>query len=234
MLLMSSGVPGAQARHSPADHPGMDRRVALAAAVCVAALAGLFAHHRAAAASSPVTPSVRAAGPRFAGVAPADRAWIEASLAKARPEAAQLIGAVDGLVTFRTVSLPGGPWVGLTEKAGDAYTVSFNLAYLDGERAADRDVAVVHELGHVVDFVLVPDAERDRLAAEVPVAGACATADTGDCTAPAERFADTFAKWALRGAVSAVGAGYGVPMPASIEDWGAPLGTLAAEVRASA
>ena len=42
-----------------------------------------------------------------------------------------------------------------------------------------------------------------------------------------ERFADTFAKWALNGAVSEVGAGYGIATPASIEDWGAPLGRLA-------
>ena len=52
----------------------------------------------------------------------------------------------------------------------------------------------------------------------------------GDCTVPAERFADTFAKWALRGAVSATGAGYGVATPASLEDWGAPLAKLAIEI----
>jgi hypothetical protein len=44
--------------------------------------------------------------------------------------------------------------------------------------------------------------------------------------APEELFADTFAKWALSGAMS-VGSGYGVPMPASIEGWGQPLGALA-------
>jgi hypothetical protein len=211
----------------------MDRRVAIAAA-CVSALilAGwlFFGHQRAAAAVSPVSPADRAAGLSFEGVAPADRAWIEAAIAKARPEAATLIDEVDGLVTIKTASAPNAPWVGITGPSGDRYTVGFNLAYLDGERAADRDVTVLHELGHVIDFVLVDDAERDRMAAEVPVSGTCFTADTGDCTAPAERFADTFAKWALRGAVSAVGAGYGVPMPASIEDWGAPLGILAARL----
>ena len=49
----------------------------------------------------------------------------------------------------------------------------------------------------------------------------------GACAQPEERFADTFAKWALRGAVSAAGAGYAIAAPASLEDWGAPLGALA-------
>jgi len=213
----------------------VDRRAAIAV-LCAGTLiltGWLFAGHGRAAAS-PVSDGDRAAGLTFEGVAPADRAWIEAAVAKARPEAATLIQEIDGLVTIRTTSLPGAPWVGVTSPAGGRYTVGFNLAYLDGERKADRDVTVLHELGHVIDFVLVDDAERDRLAAQVPVSGGCFTADTGDCTAPEERFADTFAKWALRGAVSAAGAGYGVPMPASIEDWGAPLGVLAARLSATA
>ena len=47
-----------------------------------------------------------------------------------------------------------------------------------------------------------------------------------DCERTEERFADTFAKWALNGAVSEVGAGYGIAMPASLEGWGAPLAEL--------
>ena len=53
---------------------------------------------------------------------------------------------------------------------------------------------------------------------------------TGACAAPAERFADTFAKWALRGSVSAVGAGYEVANPPSLEDWGAPLAALSVKL----
>jgi hypothetical protein len=37
----------------------------------------------------------------------------------------------------------------------------------------------------------------------------------------------------LRGAVSVTGAGYSIPMPASLEDWGAPLGLLAAHLQAA-
>ena len=49
------------------------------------------------------------------------------------------------------------------------------------------------------------------------------------CAFP-ERFADTFAKWALRGELSLAGAGYGLPAPASLEEWGAPLAKLAVDL----
>jgi hypothetical protein len=179
-----------------------------------------------------VDPSVRAATFRFADtVTPSDREWILGAVDKARPEARQLIDDVDGMVTIATFSDPDGRAVGVMQPvAEDEYQVSFNVAYLDGERQLDRDATVVHELGHVVDHALVPVELRDELAAALPTTGACFSGDTGDCTAPAERFADTFAKWALRGAVSAVGAGYSVATPASLEDWGAPLSALAIDV----
>jgi hypothetical protein len=177
----------------------------------------------------------RAAGPRFdAGVAPADRAWIEAAIAAARPEAKPLVGVVDGLVEFRTVV--GGDPLGLTSSTfrGDqaSFRIDLNIAELDGRRVQDRNVVVLHELGHVIDHALVPQPLNDRLDAMIPRSGSCgqtSTGLTGSCTEPAERFADTFAKWALRGAVSAVGAGYGVANPPSLEDWGAPLVPLATD-----
>jgi hypothetical protein len=179
-----------------------------------------------------VEPTVRAATFRFdPAVSPGDKAWILSAVDQARPEARQLIDDVDGMVTISTFSDPGGRAVGIMQPVAEGqYNVSFNLAYLDGERKLDRDATVVHELGHVVDHALVPVELRDRLAASLPTSGACITGDTGDCTAPAERFADTFAKWALRGAVSALGAGYGTLSPASLETWGMPLATLAVQV----
>ena len=117
------------------------------------------------------------------------------------------------------------------EKA--SFTISFDTFLLNGRRASDRDVVVLHELGHAIDFALVPQALNDRLEAGIPRTGTCvedAEGLAGSCALPAERFADTFAKWALRGAVSVTGAGYSIPMPASLEDWGAPLGTLAAQL----
>jgi hypothetical protein len=164
-------------------------------------------------------------------VTPGDREWILGAVDKARPEARQLIDDVDGMVTIDTFSDSGGNAVGVMQPVAEGeYRVSFNLAYLDGERKLDRNTVVLHELGHVIDLALVPPQLRDQLAAELPSTGSCLAADIGDCTAPQERFADTFAKWALRGAVSAIGSGYSVGTPASLEDWGAPLARLAVTV----
>jgi hypothetical protein len=164
-------------------------------------------------------------------VGPDDQKWILEAVGKVRPEARQLIDDVDGMVTISMFSEPNGRAVGMArEAAPGSFEVRFNRAYLDGERKADRDVTVVHELGHVIDFALMSPDLRDQLAAQLPSSGACLTAETGDCTAPEERFADTFAKWALRGAVSAYGAGYSTLAPASLENWGAPLATLAIQV----
>jgi hypothetical protein len=176
-----------------------------------------------------LTPEVRAAGLTFApDVAAGDQQWVRDALAQARPEAQKLIGTIDGLVTISTVNQPGAPWVGMAQEGTD--DIQLNIAYLDGERKQDRPTAVLHELGHVIDFELVPDDQMRELAGAIPSGGGdCLTAETGDCTVPEERFADTFAKWALRGSVSVIGAGYGVMSPASLESWGQPLGLLAAQ-----
>jgi hypothetical protein len=202
------------------------RRRLIVIVACAAALAGCGGD------DSRIAPEVRAAGLRFAPtVAETDRAWILAAIEQARPEARQLVDDVDGMVVVTTFGEPTSRAVGVTQRNGPGdYEVRFNLGYLDGERKLDRNATVLHELGHVIDDALVPPELRDRLAAQLPVSGACLTADTGDCTSPPERFADTFAKWALRGAVSAVGAGYSLATPASLEDWGAPLATLAIEI----
>jgi hypothetical protein len=187
-------------------------------------------------AEPPIAPEVRAAGLRFApGVAEPDRAWILAAIDQARPEARQLIDEVDGMVTVTTWHDAHDRAAGLTAATQrGAYTVSFNLGYLNGHRKMDREKTVLHELAHVIDHALVRPELRDGLAAALPSVGGCASETTGDCTAPEERFADTFAKWALRGAVSVYGAGYGVATPASLEDWGAPLADLAIELEVAA
>ena len=168
--------------------------------------------------------AARTAGLSFApSVTPADRAWIIDAVARARPEAARLIAEVDGLVVIGTYA-EGGPTLGVTRSHERGFTVDLNIAYLNGERVADRATVVLHELGHVIDFALVPAATNAQLDAGIPRGGACGAAV--DCDRREERFADTFAKWALGGRVSALGAGYAIPAPASIEDWGAPLAEL--------
>ncbi len=188
---------------------------------------------------SPDTPQItgaeRAATARFsAGVPVADRDWIVTAIAAARPEAQRLIAEVDGLVEYR---VHRGDPLGVTRSTvgpdGADFVISFDVGSLDGYRRQDRDVTVLHEYGHVIDLALVPKATNDAFEAGIPRTGACGNyggVSTGACAAPAERFADTFAKWALRGKVSAVGAGYEVASPPSLEDWGAPLTALSVKL----
>src|SRR6266545_4017813 len=214
------------------------RLIAVIAAAAVAIVAGQAARTRAHAPVqvtrlgrpvTRVTPAIRAAGLRFAPtVAPADRDWILAAIAHARPEARRLVDDVDGLVEVATeaggAQLPGGyRAVGVTYPRQDGFRVVFNTALLDGEARFSRDVVVLHELGHVIDFSLVPAELAARLDRTIPSSGPCVSAGqrTGACAAPEERFADTFAKWALRGAVSAAGAGYGISAPL-LDEWALP------------
>jgi hypothetical protein len=176
-----------------------------------------------------VSSAARAAGLRFAVTVPADdQRWILAAVAAARPEAARLIAEVDGMVTIGALPPGSQSVLGLTSASSDGITVDLALDRLDYDRALDRNVVVLHELGHVIDVVLVPKDLDATLDAGIPHGGPCGLAE--GCEAPQERFADTFAKWALGGAVSELGAGYGIPMPPSIETWGAPLGALATQL----
>jgi hypothetical protein len=209
--------------------------IAAWAIVAVLAVRGLPDAGAAASGGNEISAETRAATLRFAPeVAPKDRAWILAAIQRARPEAQRLIAEIDGLVEIRT-NLPRGEAIGLAEMTMDKAVVSFDARSLNSDRAFDREVVVLHELGHVVDFQLVDDELVQQLDQQIPRAGDCgdsALLPTGACAAIQERFADTFAKWALRGRISLAGSGYGIPAPASIEDWGAPLGRLAAQLNA--
>src|SRR5688572_10206202 len=179
-----------------------------------------------------ITGAQRDATATYADSVPArDREWIEAAIAAARPEAQRLIAEVDGLVRYEVHrGVPLGVTRSQVTPQGARFTMSFDVASLDGDRRQDRWVTVLHEYGHAIDHALVRQELNDALEAGIPRTGACGNQDgalTGSCAEPAERFADTFAKWALRGGVSAVGAGYQVANPPSLEGWGAPLGALA-------
>jgi hypothetical protein len=219
----------------------MSRYAPVVIALCVvASLLGMRAHRATATDEPSISPAVRAATLTFGpGVAPGDRACIQAAIATARPEAQRLIAEVDGMVEVRTdLNAPGANYpgaeqaIGLTAMVGDHAMISLDVRELDGERAIDRNIVVLHELGHVIDFILADDALVNQLDAGIPPAGTCnGTSDgIGACTAVPERFADTFAKWALRGRFSLAGSGYGIPTPPSLEDWGMPLSRLAAEL----
>jgi len=223
------------------------RTLRAAAAMAVAALAGLSllagGDGRATGdGGSPtgvrISQEERATSARFAATVPAeDRAWIEAAVATARPEAQRLIAEVDGLVEYQVHH--GDPFAVTRSSLGAgraSFVLSFDVGSLDRTRTQDRNGAVLHEYGHVIDLALVPPATNAGLEAGIPRTGSCTNwggALTGACAEPAERFADTFAKWALRGHFSVVGAGYAVTTPPSLEDWGAPLGALANRLPAS-
>ena len=164
-------------------------------------------------------------------ITPQTRSWVLGALAAARPEAQRLIDEVDGLVTI-TSQAGIQDAIGTFQASPDGIFITLDLALLNGERALDRNVVVLHELGHLIDFALVDDPLIQQLDVLIPQVGTCesATEVHGACTALEERFADTFAKWALRGEVSLAGSGYGIPAPRSLEDWGTPLGRLAAEM----
>jgi hypothetical protein len=211
LVVLALGVAVLSARGGPLDAPGAITDTAA------------IAHDQ------------RAAALRFApAVGASDRAWVLASVARARPEAQALIAEVDGLIEVQThQGLP----IGVTRiwQRGDEaqFVISLDTVLLNGRRVIDRDTVMLHELGHVVDHAIVPQAVNDKLDALIPRTGSCEQTTeglAGSCTEPAERFADTFAKWALRGGVSAVGAGYGIAAPPSLEDWGAPLAVLAYEL----
>jgi hypothetical protein len=225
----------------------MDRNLLRAvAALLLAALAGLTlliatGDRAIGDGLSPDTPRItgaqRDAGARYADTVPQrDREWIEAAIAAARPEAQRLIAEVDGLVEYQ---VHRGDPLGVTRSevspGGARFVISFDAASLDGDRGQDRSVTVLHEYGHAIDLALVPQELNDRLETGIPRSGTCGNyggALTGSCAEPPERFADTFAKWALRGSVSAVGAGYMVATPPSLEDWGAPLAALSVQLAA--
>jgi hypothetical protein len=176
-----------------------------------------------------LTPAARTAGLTFAPeVSAGDRQVVLAAIARARPEARRLIEAVDGLVTIRVGGVNASA-VGLTHTVGNRFEVVLDLGQV-WHQSGDRGVArlVLHELGHVVDFVLVPSALKAKLDAGIPSGYGCdpGVAD-GACTAPAERFAETFAKWATGDLGFDVNLGYKVLAPASLDTWAQPLTTLA-------
>jgi hypothetical protein len=174
---------------------------------------------------------VRRAGFRFAPtVAPADRQTFLDAVAAARPEARRLIGLVDGLVDVRIgpTGTPGA--IGLTEDGEPGYRVTIDLDLVlarYGPRGVQR--TVLHELGHVVDHALLTDDVTNALDAGIPAGLGCEEGLLGGCATRQERFAESFAKWALGDIGVNLEIGYKVPPPAApLAVWGAPLARLAA------
>lgn len=158
-------------------------------------------------------------------VAPSDRQVLLQAVASARPEARRLVGLVDGLVDV-TVGRPADPGaVATTLVGGPRYPITIDLGLAwsrAGQRGVDR--VFLHELGHVVDHALLPDAIVAPLVAQVPTGWGCEGGRSGACTASEERFAESFAKWATNDIGVNLNLGYAVPPPdTSLQAWGEPL-----------
>lgn len=158
----------------------------------------------------------------------ADRRLIDATIAAGRPEAQRLVGLVDGLVDLGVGQTPPGS-AGVTQRRGARFTVTVDLALVQrvlGQRGVARDLW--HELGHVVDFAILPREVRAGLLSQVPAGYGCNEQYSGACADDAERFAETFAKWATGDIGLDLSLGYKVPPPAvSLAAWGEPLARLA-------
>jgi hypothetical protein len=163
-------------------------------------------------------------------VAPADRQAFVGAVAAARPEARRLIALVDGLVEVRIgpTGVPGA--IGLTEDGDPGYRLTVNLDLVIqrfGSRGVQR--TVLHELGHVIDHALLTDDVIAALDAGIPAGWGCDNGNLGACANREERFAESFAKWALGDIGVNLDIGYKIPPPAApLDVWGAPLARLAA------
>ena len=204
------------------------------AAVLAAVLAGsvLHARQRVRVVNDPralLTQKVRDAGLTFGPtVAPADRELILRDIALARPEARRLIALVDGLVTVSVgdASSGGADAIGYTQGTANGFDMRLNLAAVyqaEGERGTQR--LVLHELGHVVDAVLVKHGLAAKLDAPIPAGYGCdpmASSPIG-CAPREERFAETFSKWCTGDIGVNLPIGYKVAPPLSLDEWGAQL-----------
>ena len=178
-----------------------------------------------------LVPAIRGQGLNFDPAVSTDaRQRIADAITHARPEAQRLIALVDGLATVRVGPTPSGS-LGVTEGNGEHFDVTLDLYTVlreNGERGVAR--LVLHELGHVIDYAIVPSDLDTRLAAGIPLGYSCVPGEpTSACAPREERFAETFAKWATGDIGINLNIGYQVlPPSVDLDTWGAPLAALGA------
>ena len=109
--------------------------------------------------------------------------------------------------------MPGA--IGLTEDGEPGYRVTIDLDLVlarYGPRGVER--TVLHELGHVVDHALLTDDVTAALDAGIPAGlGLRGGQARAACASREERFAESFAKWALDDIGVNLDIGYKVPPP---------------------
>jgi hypothetical protein len=206
----------------------------------LAVVGALFAVNRSVNAPSASAPAPAPAtvepleGPlRFApDVSEGNRQVVERVIAAARPEAQQLIDRVDGMVTVH-VGVTGRSALGYAQTRGPQdYRLQLDLDQTyAGSGLPGVARMVLHEFGHVVDAALVEPALNAQLDSGIPRGYQCEPdhPTTGACANQPERFAETFAKWAMNDIGADIYAGYMIPPPSMpLEDWGRPLAALGA------
>jgi len=176
-----------------------------------------------------VPAAAREQGLRFApGVPFEHQVGVTAAIRGANPTAQRLIDQVDGLVEVELHVDQDA--LGITRGRGHDVTVTLDPAAIALGPPGTYELVVLHEFGHVIDHVLL-DARLEReLDAGIPRSGPCPDPDEvrGPCAATEERFADTFAKWALSRPEGVAGVGYDVEVPPVLGAWALPLERLAA------
>lgn len=160
-------------------------------------------------------------------VSPYDLQLIRSAIDAAHPQARALIDRVAGRTTVEVGMPPDGAAGVAIDNGRGEYRVILDIPTVNrrlGPRGVNR--LVLHELGHVVDFALVPEDINTQLDSGVPP---CLGGAQPGCDDPMERFAESFAKWAMDDIGVNLYIGYAVPPPTNLATWAAPLIQLAGE-----
>jgi hypothetical protein len=161
------------------------------------------------------------------GTPAADRQAFVEAVAASTPQARRLVALVDGVTTVRIARTPPDA-LGITSDTDDGWLVEVDMARvlrISGGRGLNR--VVLHELGHVIDRAVVPDAVMAPMIDAIPTGFGCEDGLTGACAPGEERFAETFAKWATGDIGVDLPMGYKVPPPSvPLEAWARPLAAL--------
>lgn len=156
-------------------------------------------------ATRPIPAAVKRRSFRFAsGMTARDRRAFRRAVASASPAARRLIAQLDDFTTVsHAARLEGGAAGRAGQRPEGGWSVQINTGVLRGDFTAFK-VTVLHELGHLVEFAGIDERDAAALDRTIPRRGRCkydpehpVVYQTGPCAARSERFADTFAKWAL-------------------------------------
>lgn len=163
-------------------------------------------------------------------VTAAERDLFLRAVAAITPDARRVLDLVDGVVEVEFGEDADGALGRAFYEADGRHHILLDLARIRAHVGLDavREVAL-HELGHIVGTVFLPEDVQRSLDAQIPPGYPCPVGTrVSSCAPRTERFADTFAKWATGGELTyRMRGGYAVlPPTTGLEAWGAPLVAL--------